>query len=178
VQVSANRGRSQAFTILEVLAAAILVAILAVVFFPNARDFLLRAGEAGCIANMRSITVALHSYLHDHQNVWPQGPSLNDEAAWEAFWLQPLKPYGITDKTWQCPSFNSDLAAKGVPLEERPKVHYVPTMFTAEPGIATRWATQPWLIERASVHKNGPHICFPDGSVKSFHKVLAEMGVR
>ena len=51
-------------------------------------------------------------------------------------------------------------------------------MFTAEPGIATRWATQPWLIERASVHKHGPHICFPDGSVKSFNKVLAEQGLR
>ena len=166
------------FTILEVLAAAIILGILALLFFPNARDWLLRAGEAGCIANMRSITVSLHSYLHDHQNVWPQGPSLNEEAAWEAFWLQPLKPYGITEKTWQCPSFNSALASKGVPADERPKVHYVPTMFTAEPGIATRWATQPWLIERASVHKHGPHICFPDGSVKSFNKVLAEQGLR
>ena len=134
------------FTILEVLAAAIILGILALLLFPNARDWLLRAGEAGCMANMRSITVSLHSYLHDHQNVWPQGPSLNEEAAWEAFWLQPLKPYGITEKTWQCPSFNSALASKGVPADERPKVHYVPTMFTAEPGIATRWSTQPWLI--------------------------------
>jgi prepilin-type N-terminal cleavage/methylation domain-containing protein len=172
------RCQQSGFTILEVLAAAIIIGILTLLFFPNARDWFLRAGEAGCIANMRSITVGLHAYLHDHQNVWPQGPSLNEEAAWEAFWLEPLKPYGITEKTWQCPSFNSELASKGVPLDERPKVHYVPTMFPPEPGIATRWATQPWLIERASVHKHGPHICFPDGSVKSFNKVLAEQGVR
>jgi type II secretory pathway pseudopilin PulG len=171
-------SKSRGFTLLEALAAVITLAIVSVLLFPNARDFLLRAGEAGCLANMRSITAGLHGYLHDHQNVWPQGPSLNEETAWEAFWLQPLKPYGITEKTWQCPAFNSVLATQGVPTDERPKVHYVPTMFSAEPGIATRWATQPWLIERANVHKNGPHISFPDGSIKSFNKILAEMGVR
>lgn len=178
MQTSGIRARRAGFTILEVLAALVIVAVLAVLFFPNARDFILRAGEAGCMANMRSITVALHDYLHDHQNVWPQGPSLNDEAAWEKFWLEALKDYGITEKTWQCPSFNSSLAAGGVPLDERPKVHYVPTMFPAEAGIATRWSKQPWLIERTSVHKDGAHICFPDGAVKSFNKVLGEMGVR
>jgi prepilin-type N-terminal cleavage/methylation domain-containing protein len=166
------------FTILEVLAAILIVAILAIVLLPSGKDLMMRAGEAGCIANMRSITVALRGYLQDHANVWPQGPSLNEEAAWETFWLKTLEPYGISEKNWQCPVFNSTLAAKGVPLEDRPKIHYVPTVFPAEPGIADRWSTQPWLIERASAHKNGPHICFPDGTVKSFNKVLAERGVR
>lgn len=160
------------------LAAIIIVAILAIVLLPGARDWLLRAGEAGCIANMRAITVGLRGYLQDNKNVWPQGPSPNDGAAWEVYWLEVLKPYGITEKTWQCPAFNSQLAAQGVPMDERPKLHYIPTMFPAEPGIADRWATQPWLIEKANAHKHGPHICFPDGSVKSFHKVLAEQGVR
>jgi hypothetical protein len=164
--------------VLEVLAAVLILTILIVLLSPNARDFLLRAGEASCIANMRSVTIGLHGYLQDHQNVWPQGPSLNEGSAWENFWLQALTNYGITEKTWQCPSFNSALAAQAVPNDERPKVHYVPTMFPAEPGAATRWSTQPWLIERANVHRDGPHICFPDGSVKSFNKVLAEQGVR
>lgn len=172
------RVRSRGFTILEVLAAVLILAILAVVLLPNGRDLMLRAGEVGCIANMRSITVGLRGYLQDHENIWPQGPSLNDEDAWEDFWLEVLEPYGVTEKTWQCPSFNAALAAKGMPLEDRPKVHYVPTVFPAEPGIADRWSTQPWLIERANAHKHGPHVCFPDGSVKSFNKILAEIGVR
>jgi len=178
VRSTKTRRRTSGFTLLEALAAAIILAILAVVLLPNARDLIFRAGEVGCIANMRAVTVALHAYLQDHQQVWPQGPSLNDEGPWEVFWLGVLKPYGIETKTWQCPAFNSALAAKGIPVGERPKIHYVPTIFPATPGIATRWATQPWLIERSSVHKNGPHICFPDGSVKSFNKVLAEQGVR
>jgi hypothetical protein len=51
-------------------------------------------------------------------------------------------------------------------------------MFPAQPGSATQWATHPWLIERANVHRDGPHICFPDGSIKSFNKILAEQGAR
>ena len=175
---SITRHYRSGFTLLEVLAASAILAILALVLLPNARDFIFRAGEVGCIANMRAVTVGLHAYVQDHQQVWPQGPSLNDEGPWEVFWLSVLKPYSIESKTWQCPAFNSALAAKGVPVGERPKIHYVPTMFPATPGIATRWATQPWLIERSSMHKKGPHICWPDGSVKSFDKVLAETGVR
>ena len=34
------------------------------------------------------------------------------------------------------------------------------------------------LIEMADAHGQGPLICFPDGSVKPFAKVLAEQGVR
>ena len=166
------------FSLLEVVAAAAIVTILAAMAVPHFREMLARTGEATCAANMRTITVGLRGYLQDNENTWPQGPSLNEEAAWETFWLAALKPYGISEKTWQCPTFNSALAASGTPAEDRPKVHYVPTMFSAEPGIADRWSTQPWLIERASEHKHGPHICFPDGSVKSFNKVLTELGVR
>jgi prepilin-type N-terminal cleavage/methylation domain-containing protein len=178
---SCNRisgGRQHAFTLLEVLAAAIIVSILVVVSIPSAGIMIARAQESACIANMRGITVGLHSYLQDHKNVWPQGPSLNEKKPWENFWLKVLNSYDVPEKRWQCPAFNSALASKGVPVDERSKVHYVPTTFPDTPGIATRWATQPWLIERASVHKHGPHICFPDGSVKSFNKVLAEQGVR
>ncbi len=166
------------YTLLEVIAAVVILIILAALFIPNMRGALGRAGEARCMANMRNITVGLHGYLQDNKGVWPQGPNLNDEKPWEAFWLNVLKPYSIDEKTWQCPTMDSQLASKGMPREERPKVSYVPTLFSAEPNIATRWATQPWLIERANAHQNGALIAFQDGSIKSFNKVLAEMGVR
>jgi prepilin-type N-terminal cleavage/methylation domain-containing protein len=172
-----GNGR-HAFTLIEVLAAILILSILVVVSVPSAGLMIARAQEATCVANMRGITVGLHSYLQDHKNIWPQGPSPNEKKPWEDFWLDVLIPYDISEKKWQCPAFNSVLAGQGVPPKERPQVHYMPTVFPPEPGIATRWETQPWLIERPSVHKNGPHICFPDGSIKSFNKILAEQGVR
>ena len=148
------------------------MAILVVLTAPNLDNFVRKAQEVRCIANMRSITVGLNGYLQDHGNVWPQGPTPAAGAPWEIFWLSVLQPYGINDKTWQCPAVAARMK------QDASKVHYTPTMFPATPGIANRWATQPWLIERGAGHGQGALICFPDGSIKSFDKVLAEQGAR
>lgn len=167
-----------AFTLLELSAVVFILSILVVLAIPNLQNYMARAGEAVCMGNMRSINVGLRGYMQDHGSVWPQGPTPNDEEPWENFWLAVLKPYGMTDRTWRCPTIDSVLARGGTPRDERPRVHYIPSLFNAEPGAAYEWATQPWLIERASAHEQGALICFPDGSIKSFNKVLAELGVR
>ena len=160
------------FTLVELIAVMALLAILLALTFPEIGRYLRKAGEVRCIGNMHSITGALHSYLPDHGMVWPQGPTPEAGVAWESFWIGVLQPYGVGAKTWACPTISSDSDSEGS------KVHYTPTLFPATPNIANRWATHPWLIERANAHGNGALICFPDGSVKSFNKVLAEMGAR
>jgi type II secretory pathway pseudopilin PulG len=169
---------ASAFTLLETVAVMLVVSILVVLMVPNLRDYMRRAGEVRCSANMRSINIGLRGYLQDHQSVWPQGPSLVQEKLWEKFWLATLQPYGITPRDWLCPTIDSAFAASGTPRGQRPQIHYIPTMFTAEPDIANRWATQPWLIERSDAHGQGPLICFPDGSIKSASRVVAETGLR
>lgn len=158
------------------MAVIVIIGILAALLIPSFQEMKDRAGQAGCIANMRNITVALHGYLQDHENVWPQGPAPNDGARWETFWLESLQPYQINANTWQCPTLKSQLAR--VEEKDRPHVHYVPTTFGPKPNAANLYATHPWITERSSVHGQGALICFPDGSVKSFNKVLAEMGVQ
>lgn len=157
---------------MELLAVMCILSILMFLGYPKLEDYRQRVSEAQCMANMRTITTALHSYLQDNQNIWPQGPSPEAGAEWESFWLRALNPYGIPEKTWQCPSTDrsSDL--------DSPRVHYKPTMFPGVPGIATKWPTHPWLIERGQGHGHGALICFSDGSVKSLDKVLAELGLR
>lgn len=167
------RSSSRGFTLLELVIVLLIVAILAAFIIPNYQPLLARAQEAACLGNMRSIRVALDSYLNDNQQVWPQGPP-PEEPGWAPFWLKTLEPYGIGAKTWQCPTLRGLLGQAG--LAESP-IHYVPTMFDATPGVARRWTTQPWLIEIADAHGQGPLICFPDGSVKSFRKVLSEQGL-
>ena len=175
---SNSRLSAAAFTLIEVIAVLLILSILLLIFLPNMQGYMQRAGEARCMANMRAITVALHCYLQDHGNVWPQGPSPENRQPWEQFWLSTLKPYDINERTWQCPTIRSSPGFRATSASDRPRVHYTPTMFNATPGIATRWATHPWLIERSSVHPHGALICFPDGSIKPFDKVLAEQGVR
>jgi prepilin-type N-terminal cleavage/methylation domain-containing protein len=161
-----------AFTVVELLIAITILGILAALVFPNYQGILLKAQEAVCKSHMRSIHVALANYLQDHQDVWPQGPYPKNKVAWETFWFATLRPYDISENTWQCPTLKRVLADEGY------RLHYTPSMFDATPGIARRWSRQPWLIERFGIHGQGPLICFPDGSVKSFSKVLAEQGVR
>jgi prepilin-type N-terminal cleavage/methylation domain-containing protein len=167
-------GRSRSgFTLLELLVAIAIVAMLAALIIPNYQGIVLKAQEAVCKSHMRAIHVALANYLQDHQDIWPQGPYPRDKVAWETFWLATLKPYDISENTWQCPSLKRLLGD-----EDGYRLHYAPSMFDPTPGIARRWSTQPWLIERFGIHGQGPLICFPDGSIKSMARVLAEQGAR
>jgi type II secretory pathway pseudopilin PulG len=166
--------RVSAFTIVEVLAARLLVLVLAVFIAPNYRPLLERAQGVICASHMRSICLAMDHYLNDHDQVWPQAPSPADQRAWSDFWLATLAPYGITRSTWQCPTIRGLLRDAG---DEGPILHYTPAMFDPTPGIARRWSTQPWLVEIANAHGQGALVCFPDGSVKSFNEIIREQGL-
>jgi len=178
LRVPVSRYRQSGFTLLEALAAVLILAILATLVATNYQSILARVQQAVCTSNMRSIHLALSTRLQDSGGVWPQGPSPETEQEWTLFWTTTLAPYGIGPKTWQCPTIRAEMRAQGATRAEWEQLHYVPTMFSAVKGIAYRWATQPWLIERANAHGHGALICFPDGSVKPFNKVLAEQGVR
>jgi prepilin-type N-terminal cleavage/methylation domain-containing protein len=173
-----GRPRAPAFTLLEVLIVIFLLGILAVLGISNYPALIAKVQEARCMGNMRAIHLGLTYYLNDHEAVWPQGPPPDEEGAWSRFWIDTLARYDVTEGTWQCPTLRSMIATSGVPERERPRLHYVPTMFSDTKGIAYRWPTQPWLIERGDAHGRGALICFPDGAIKPFSKVLAEQGIR
>lgn len=156
------------------LAAVAIVAILAAMLVANYDRIVGAAQQAICAGNMRSIHAALNLYLQDNKDVWPQAPDLSEEKPWQSFWLQTLAPFGITEKTWQCPAIRALARRDG---ERGAQIHYAPSSFDDTPGIARRWPTQPWLIERADVHGQGPLICFPDGSIESLRKVLYRQGL-
>lgn len=148
---------NRAFTLLEVVAVLLLIAILAILLVPNSGRLLAAAQEVVCASHMRSIRLALDNYLQDHQGIWPQGPAPQVEG-YAGFWLGELQPYDITERTWQCPVIRSWEKSGG---ETDFNLHYIPTMFDRTPNIANRWTTQPWLIEIADAHGKGPLMAFP-----------------
>ncbi len=150
------------------------VGILVALMIGNYDRIIASAQQAACTANMRSIHHGLGIYLEDNKDVWPQGPDILQEKAWEKFWVETLEPLGVAPRTWQCPTIRA-IVRSG--KDEATKVHYAPTTFAATAGIARRWPTQPWLIERADAHGLGPLICFPDGSIKPMQRVLHEQGL-
>jgi type IV pilus assembly protein PilA len=167
-----------AFSLLEVVFVVAILAILAALAIPEYPKWLAKADQARCMANMRAIHVGLGNYLNDNNNIWPQGPPPEAGAPWAEFWIRALEPQGITPSTWECRTIHRMLGnPPRQPLTDT-SIHYIPTMFDDQPGTARRWLTQPWLVERADAHGNGALLCFTDGSIKPFNKVLAELGYR
>jgi len=164
--------------LVELLAVIALLTILTALAFPNLSDYLGRAREVACVANLKSITAATHSYLADHESVWPQSPAAYNSPGWETSWIESLEPYGPGSKTWQCPQIAAQLGSMTRDERGIPRIHYTPTGFPPVKGIAYRWAKQPWFTERANGHGKGSLIAFPDGTIKPLFKILAEQGVR
>lgn len=165
---------NSAFTVVELLAAITIVGVLAALVFLNYDRIITTMEQMRCSGNLRALHSGFASYLNDYEQ-WPQQPDFGlagGKAAYEQWWLKQLAPYGITEKTWQCPT-----AAKRSlyePPEARDKMHYVPTRFDANPLTPRRWATQPWISEVTEGHGSGPLIIFCDGSIHASDEFLAQ----
>jgi len=135
------------------------------------KPLLAKAESAKCLSHMRSLQVSLAAYVQDVGH-WPQEPRVDEEdydvdAPW---WMNEMKPYGATPTVWMCPAIAR--AQLNIPEAERWPIHYIPTIFGPEPRAAYKFARQPWLVEAGGPHGRGPHICFPDGSIRSLDDLL------
>ena len=134
-----------------------------------ARD---NAERVACISHMRAIHGALAEYIQD-KGMWPQEPETgSDQMLNEDWWITTLAPYDITPAIWICPAIKR-LTSKCDPAEV-PRLSYLPGMFDATPTAPFKFATQPWLLERASAHRRGPNVCYPDGSIHTMDELLGK----
>lgn len=161
------------WSLLELLIAIVILLLLytvgsAVISFAKSK-----AAFATCVSNLRSLHGGFSTYLQDHGMVWPQIPESvldaseeDEEREWE-WWYNTMKDYGVTKKTWLCPS-DSDTEEARLDEAGHYAGSYVPSQFDETPNTAYRWAAQPWLIERGQFHgkDKGPNLILPDGSVQ------------
>jgi prepilin-type N-terminal cleavage/methylation domain-containing protein len=171
-------GPRAGLTLLELVFVIAILAILAALALPAYPQWVARAEQAKCMANMRNLHIGLNTYLNDHDNIWPQGPAPEEGAVWARFWIDRLETVGVPARTWECPTIYKMLGKRDRTQITDTSIHYVPTMFDDKQGTARLWPSQPWLVERADAHGHGALICFTDGSIKPFNKVMAELGFR
>jgi prepilin-type N-terminal cleavage/methylation domain-containing protein len=178
----ARRVRATAgFTLLELMAAIIVVSVLLVTAAGYYRANLSKFEEPACISNLRGLHGAFSSWLTDHENVWPQLP---DDASVDSggigtvlehqFWIKTFEPYGLTQKNWTCPTFRRLVKLKQIQLKDA-QIHYLPTLFDDLPGRAQRSPSTPWLMEIADGHGRGNLLIFMDGSVRPFKDLYSEI---
>ena len=183
---SRQRRAAAGFTLLEIASVIVVIGILASLVYPVFKGFRGRAEALQCAANLKALGVAVHAYMADHQDKWPQieRPEKRDGGNVESSpvssaasqvaeqWMAVLAPYGISEKTWHCPSVERQIrqqAKKGAASIKR--IDYTPTIFDAKPGSATQWAKHPWFVERGALHATGPNVLFTDGSVSNLSEL-------
>lgn len=164
LSISSPARHRAGFTLIEMIA---VVAILAVLVFLVAGVVTRLPGAADrvrCTANLKSLHVAFQNYMQDNGH-WPQQPRFTaaEQTKYEDWWLNEMKPYGITQATWQCPGILR--LGKIQKNGKSPRVHYSPTMFDEKPETPKKWPRMPWIVEIANVHGHGPLCILPDGSV-------------
>lgn len=168
--------RSGGFTLLEVLIAIFIIAILLVLLLPAYSKLKARAQRVQCAANLRSLSVAAEQSLQQN-GMWPQIPlGGSDDSSAHDFavaWIAALKPFGILEKTWICPTIQNSLGNPDYVAAENVRIDYMPMNFDDKPTTPHQWPRQPWFMETGDVHGHGPLIIFTDGSISDLKSLLA-----
>ena len=158
----------------------VIIGILVTLSFPLISGMRARAQRVQCMANLRSLYTATELYIQNNGH-WPQirtSDSEDDEndTEYAKSWIEALKPFGPTEKTWICPTIQNLLGNPDLNNSANVRLDYVATTFDDRPTSPHQWPTQPWFAEVADVHGNGNLIIFTDGSISDLKTVAAQAG--
>jgi prepilin-type N-terminal cleavage/methylation domain-containing protein len=107
-------SKPHGFTLVELLIVIAIVALLAAIAFPVTTSFIGKSREAACLGQLRSLGVALQSYLQENSNTLPTliaGRSSRSEDAPVLDVL--LLPYLNSKEAFRCPADGKLFAASG-----------------------------------------------------------------
>jgi type II secretory pathway pseudopilin PulG len=164
--------RTVAFTLIELTIVIVVLGILVTLLIVGLQSMPARAQRVQCTANLRSLYVATESYIQQNSG-WPQIPIADDsdsaEQNYASAWIAALKPFGVAEKTWICPTIQNLLGNPDYTKSENVRVDYSSTPFDDKMISPHQWPKQPWFIENGDVHGNGNLIIYTDGSVSDLN---------
>lgn len=107
--MSADERRNPGFTLIELLVVVAIIAILAAILFPTLSRARWRSLNAGCLANLRQLGIALRTYAEDNEDRFPVGADTywGDVRHLPTATTKYLR-YALADRTldetWHCPA--------------------------------------------------------------------------
>ena len=167
---------SAAFSILELFIAIVIIVILAALMVPLISTLRARAQRAQCTANLKNLYVATELYVQRNGS-WPQIHRSNSGDAPRQFanaWIAALEPFGISRRSWICPTIQDLMRGPDYSKPENARVDYMPMPFDDKPTTPHQWPRQPWFVEIGDVHGNGNLIVFTDGSISDLKTVAGQ----
>ena|SRR5579862_3276093 len=164
------------FTLLELLTVITIILILAAMLMPAVGIWKTHAEKIRCMGNLRSLHTATNSFVQE-VGTWPQiDPGLFKSHKYDAAWIDALRPYGLTNVNWICPTIQRELGNPDYTSTNGTRADYAATPFPNRQA-PYRWPTQPWFIEKGDVHGSGNLMIFYDGSIEDLASVRRRSGM-
>src|ERR1700682_6284939 len=163
-----------AFTVIELTVVIAIIAVLVAIAIPTISGLRARAQRVQCSANLRNLFVAAESYLQQNGS-WPQISEDDSDSAeqnYAAAWTAALKPFGISEKTWICPTVQELMRNPDVSNPENRRADYAVMPFDDKQMTQHQWPRQPWFVEAGDMHHHGNLIVFTDGSISDLNTVV------
>lgn len=169
--------KTVAFSLLELLIAIVVVAILATLLIPRISTMRACAQRVQCMANLRSLHIAANLYLQQNGS-WPQITLASEddaaEASYATAWIAALKTLGPTERTWICPTIQELMQNPDYMNPENVPTDYFAMSFDDKPTTPHQWSRQPWFVEIGDEHGNSNLLVFADGSISDLNTIAAK----
>lgn len=157
--------RSRGFTLVEMLIVTAIIATLLGIGFPMSRHLIGKSREANCLNNLRSLGVALESYLQDHGNMMPVLEAGRSSKTEDLPVLEvALLPYLETQEAFHCPADSKEFEKSGSSYLWNSTQNGLPYSQLSFFGIKDRPDKIPLITDKEAWHPGGTNFLYADMS--------------
>ena len=153
--------RIRGFTLTEMLVVLAIIGTLAGIGYPVTRSFIAKSREAACLGNLRSLGVALQSYLQENNNIMPDLVIARASKSEDLAVLDTaLLPYLETPDVFHCPADKVEFEKTGSSYNWnhlQSKRHLSKLYF-----FGVREDTIPLISDKTAWHPSGTNFLFAD----------------
>jgi len=151
------------FTLIEMLVVIAIIATLAGVGYPVTQSFIAKSREAACIGKLRSLGIALQSYLQEHQDKMPELATARASKTEETPVLDTLLlPFLATPDAFQCPADKKQFEKTGSSYLWNSTQNGLHLSQLAFFGIKDRPDKIPLITDKEAWHPGGTNFLYAD----------------
>jgi prepilin-type N-terminal cleavage/methylation domain-containing protein len=151
------------FSLMELLVVVAVIATVTAIAFPIGRSMLAKSREAACLNQLRSLGVALESYLQEHGRFMPELAAGRSSTADSSPVLETvLLPYTEGSSAFKCPQDSHEHARSGSSYlwnSTQSGLHVSKLAFF---GIKDRPDKIPLITDKEAWHPSGTNFLYAD----------------
>ena len=155
--------KRRGFTLMELLIVLAVIATLAGIGIPLGRSILAKSREAACLNQLRSLGVALESYLQDHNQILPKLAMGRASKSDPSPVLETvLLPYLETPDAFKCPQDSKEFEKSGSSYFWNHLQSELPVSRLVFFGINDRPDKIPLISDKEAWHPSGTNFLYAD----------------